>query len=110
MSAFEASSSAVLASATILCSWPVEKYARFVPTFPPLPTGECETRKSSNTGSWQVRFQVKSSVTMHVNVYYLIASGNECTGIIGNLEIKCEGTGLQSTCCILQAVSNGMTD
>ena len=53
MSASEpCTSSAVLPSATILCSWPVEKYARFVPTLPPLPTGE--SRKSSTAGSWQV--------------------------------------------------------
>ena len=55
MSSSEAcTSAAVPASATVLCSWPVEKYARFVPTLHPLPTGERETRKANSAGSWQV--------------------------------------------------------
>ena len=61
MSASEAcTSAAVPASATVLCSWPVEKYARFVPTLHPLPTREHETRKSNSAGSWQVGARLNS--------------------------------------------------
>lgn len=70
MSASEAcTSAAVPASATVLCSWPVEKYARFVPSLHPLPTGERETKKANSAGSWQVRARLTVLIASAMQLY-----------------------------------------